>query len=368
METRLKRGEPAVRSGAPYRVAFYVYPTAFQSPGGGEIMLLKTKEYLEKAGVTVKLLDPWSDKLSSFDILHTFGSVKDCLPMIRSAKDQGILTVLSTVCWYSWSSAWGIPTTPSRRFMSLLQQAAKEIFPAFPSERRKMMLLSDLLMPNSEAEARQLVRYFRVPRDRIRVIPNAVDEHFAGAAPDLFVQKYGLRDFILTVGRIEPRKNQLNVIRALNGTGKTLVLIGDYVPQYKSYYERCRKEAGPDVHFLGPMPHESELLKSAYAACNTFLLATWLETPGLAALEAALAGAKVVITREGATREYFEDFVAYVNPASPRDIRRRTLEMFGQDRSAGLREHVRSRYSWTRTAELILEAYAGLMEARKSRT
>lgn len=223
-----------------------------------------------------------------------------------------------------------------------------------------MMRVSDLLFPNSEMEARQLERYFHVPRERIFVVPNGVDASFAEAKPDGFIEKFGIKDFVLCVGRIEPRKNQLNMIRALNGTGIPFVIVGDYVKQYPAYYEQCRKEAGKNVRFLGAFAHKSGLLASAYAACNTFLLASWLETPGLAALEAALAGAKVVITEEGSTREYFKNHATYVSPENIRDIRDKTLKSFNDSRGARLKEHIAGCYLWTHVARKILEGYQRL--------
>src|SRR5260221_73826 len=122
------------------KVAFYVYPTAFQAPGGGEVQLLKTKEYLEKEdGIEIKLLDTWTDKLSSFDLLHVFGSVKDCLPMMEIAKNIGVKIALSTICWYSWKSAWGTFGSPKDRALAIARQAAKNCFPFVSSKRKRMM-------------------------------------------------------------------------------------------------------------------------------------------------------------------------------------------------------------------------------------
>ncbi len=343
------------------RVAFFVYPTAFQSPGGGEIQLLKTKEYLEKRGVEIQFFNPWNDKLEAFDILHTFGSVKDCLDMIKTAKVLGVKTVLSTICWYSWQSAWGIYTQPDKRLQSMTHQFAKTFFPVWPSLRKSMMEVSDLLYPNSECEARQLSRYFMMPKDKIFVVPNGVDPVFETASPDPFVHEYGLKNFILCVGRIEPRKNQLNMIRALKNIKVPLVFIGDYVHQYRDYYIACRREADSNVFFLQCMPHDSNLLASAYAACNTFLLASWLETPGLAALEAGLAGAKVVITSEGATREYFANYATYVSPVGLKQIREMTLRAYESPRNNNLRDHIRRNYLWERAAEKTLEGYQRLL-------
>jgi len=339
------------------KIAFTVYPVAFQSPGGGEILLLKTKEYLEKEGVKVKLFDTWHDKLRDFDILHTFGSVKDSLRLMESARQAGIKNVLSTVCWYSWKSAWGTYPDFKTRALSLTRHAAKCWLPFLPSERKRMMQISDLLLPNSESESSQLKSFFNAPQDKIRIIPNAVDASFAEVSPDLFISRFGFRDFILIVGRIEPRKNQLNVIKALKGMPKPVIIIGDCVPGYEAYEAECRREADANTHFLGGLPHGSELLRSAYAACDTFVLATWLETPGLAALEAGLAGAKVVITEEGATKEYFQDYVHYVPPGSVSIIRSQVLRALSCVKTPALSVHIRERYLWPVAAKKNIEAY-----------
>ncbi|MDD5226949.1 MAG: glycosyltransferase, partial [Candidatus Omnitrophica bacterium] len=227
------------------KVAFYVYPTAFQNPGGGEIQLLKTQQSLRDLGLEVKLFDPWQDKLESFDILHTFGSVKEALPMMEAAKRAGVKNVLSTICWYSWRSAWGNYGPLSTRLLAVLRHAAKVFFPFIPSARKQMMDVADVLMPNSESEAGQLKRFFRIPSKKIAVIPNAADPSFLVARPELFIEKYGIRDFILCVGRIEPRKNQLGIIRALKNIMTPLVFVGDPLPDYPDYYQLCRNEAGP---------------------------------------------------------------------------------------------------------------------------
>ncbi len=339
------------------KVAFFVYPMAFQAPGGGETQLLKTKEYLEHEGVDVRFFDPWHDSLGTYNILHTFGSVKDCLNGIMVAHAMGVKTVLSTICWYSWKSAWWTYPDFQGRTVSLARQFAKSFFPFLPSMRKRMMDYSNLLFPNSQTEAEQLTRFFCVPKEKIFIVPNGVDPKFQDATPDLFIDAYGLKDFILCIGRIEPRKNQLNMIRALKGSRVPLVFIGDFVREYRSYYEACRWEAGDNVYFLGALPHDSELLASAYAACNTFLLASWLETPGLAALEAALAGAKVVITDQGATREYFQDHVTYVTPDRLDQIRRRALEAFEKPKDVRLQEHIRQNYLWKHVARKTLEGY-----------
>ncbi|MFH1800856.1 MAG: glycosyltransferase [Candidatus Omnitrophota bacterium] len=343
------------------KIAFYVYPTAFQSPGGGEVLLLKTKEYLEKEGVSVKLFDTWSDQLTDFDILHVFGSVKDALPIMEAGKRAGIKIVLSTICWYSWKSAWGMNGPFQARAATLLRHAAKVFMPFVPSARKRMMDISDVLIPNSESEAEQLRRFFAIPKEKITVILNGVDPAFENATPDFFLSKFNFGKFVLCVGRIEPRKNQLNMVRALSNTQIPFVIIGDPVKHYPHYYQQCRKEAGPNIHFLGGMPHDSVLLRSAYAACDTFLLASWLETPGLAALEAGLAGAKIVITQEGAAQEYFQNFAFYVDPGNLSDILGKTLTAVKRPKNVLLQDHIRQNFLWDRTSKIVCGVYEQLL-------
>src|SRR5207237_9013780 len=104
------------------------------------------------------------------------------------------------------------------------------------------------------------------------------------------------------------------LIRAVRRLGRRLVLIGEAAPGYRAYAQECRRAGEDQVVWLGSLDHHDPLLASAYAAARVFALPSWFETPGLAALEAALAGCAVVVTPLGCAREYFGDRVEYVRP------------------------------------------------------
>lgn len=343
------------------RVLFYSYPSAFQNPGGGEIQLLKTKEALGRKGITVKLFDQWQDRLDNFDILHIFGSVKDCIGLMQTARNKGVKIALSTIFWSTFKRAIYETRDVKTRVELCLRHLAKVLFPVFPSGRRKTMLLSDILLPNSLAEARQLRRFFALPPIKIHIVPNGVDERFKDANPKLFIDKYGFRDFVLAVGRIEPRKNQLNLIRAFNRIGKDLVIIGDPVSDYMDYYKKCRESSGKNIHFLAGLKHDDPLLKSAYAACDLFIAPGWFETPGLAALEAGLAGAKLAVTKFGCTEEYFKDMAEYFDPSSINDITRAVLSAYEKSRTEDLKNHIYQNYTWDKVACATISAYKKIL-------
>lgn len=339
------------------RAAFYSYPSAFQNPGGGEVQLIKTGEYLRKAGVEVKLFDQWKDKLEDFDILHVFGSVKDCTGLMAAARNRGVKVVLSPIFWSGLKRALREEGDILKKTGLLVRHAVKRVFPYFPSGRRETMELSDIMLPNSIMEAEQITKLFGISRRKMAVVPNGVDLRFREADAAEFIERYGKKDFILYAGRIEPRKNQLNFIRAMKGTGRTVVFAGEPVSDYTDYYEQCRKEASENTFFIGRVEHESTLLSSAYAASGIFALTSWFETPGLAALEAGLSGSKVVITEEGSTREYFGDMAFYAKPEDIFSIRASVDKAYSSDRTVELKEHILKNFTWEKVAEKTAEAY-----------
>lgn len=339
------------------KILFYSYPWAFQKMGGGEIQLLKTREGLEKAGVDVRLFDQWRDKLADYDILHIFGSVKDSAGLIDVAKKSGLKVCVSSIFW-----------TDIRRFrgelgfknktVSLTHHIMKRFFPYFPSARRKVFAMADIILPNSDSEASQIGKYFAIKKEKLFTVPNGVEERFKDAIPDEFIERYKMRDFILYVGRIEPRKNQLNFIRAMKNFKKApIVFVGESTLEHKEYYDVCLKEKTDNMIFLGPIDHESSLFVSLYGAAKVFCLTSWFETPGLAALEAAAAGKNIVITPYGSTKDYFKDLVFYARPQDLKDIFDKTSSAFEGSAGKELRHRVLSDFSWDNVAARTLEAY-----------
>jgi glycosyltransferase involved in cell wall biosynthesis len=342
------------------RVAFFVYPWATQSPGGGEILLLKTKEFLEKSGISVTLFNQWEHKLKDFDILHVFGSVKDCLGLMQAAKRAGVKVVLSPIFWSTFNRALNEYGTPLEKTQMVLKHLAKVVFPFMPSARRKMFLLADALVPNSVAESMQVIRLFGIDKRKMHVVYLGADERFTEASASEFVNKYKIEDFILSVGRIEPRKNQLNLIKALKGSGKKLVFVGNPVIGYEKYYGLCKRLAD-DAIFINRLEHSDSLLSSAYAACSVFVLQGWFETPGLVALEAGLAGAKLAVTSGGSTREYFKDYVEYFNPARASSIRKAIERALAKEKTGHLKKYLLNNFLWTNTVQENIEVYKSLL-------
>jgi len=319
--------------------------------------MLAVARALEDLGVGAQLWRPWEDRLSEADCLHLFGSLKEHLPTVRAARRRGVPVVLSTITWFDPASYWAEPRSLARRLAGSASLLARARYPRLPSWRRELYQAVNLLLPNSNAEARQLTGYFDVEPERIHVVPNGADERFATADPAPFEERVGMRDFVLVAGRIEPRKNQLGLLEALRGTGVSVVVLGDPVPGHEAYAEACRREAGVQVEFVGRLEHDDPLLASAYAACGCLALVSWYETPGLVALEAGMSGTPLVLPACGAAREYFGDDALYVKPNDPAGIRDAVSEALARRRDAALADRVRRHFSWAAAARATRDAY-----------
>jgi glycosyltransferase involved in cell wall biosynthesis len=350
----------AERSRGPmtaHSVLFHAPSHVFQAPGGGECQLVQTGRHLEDLGLRIRLFSPWTDRLDRARLLHLFGMSREGLELAREARSRGVAVVLSPICWYEPGAIAALAPSISRACGDLARWVMRRTAPRCPSWRRALLQAADAILPNSDAEARQLVRLFGVDRRRIRVVPNGVEPRLSYVSPDRFRACYGAEPFVLYVGRVEPRKNVLGLIRAVRTFGMPLVVLGESPPGHDSYALACRRAGGDAVRWLGRVDHHDPMLASAYAAARVFALPSWFETPGLAALEAALAGTAVVVTPFGCTREYFGDRVEYARPDRPGAIARAVARAWHDGPDRHLAAHVAAHFLWSNAAQCTAEVY-----------
>ncbi|HHL39840.1 MAG TPA: glycosyltransferase [Deltaproteobacteria bacterium] len=324
------------------RVIFNTYPVAFDCPGGGEIQLCSTRSAVEAAGVEVLLYDQWRPRLDDADLVHYFSVQGGSMNFCSHVKRRGLPLVISPIIWLGRD---------------------RDSYPL--GEIRDLLHLADMILPNSAAEAGLLREFFSLPEEKFTVTHNGVDRSFAAeVAPALFRERFGIEGpFVFNAANVEPRKNQLSLVRALKGTGMRLVIAGGV--RDRAYFEACMAEGGGFTAYVGRIAHEDDLLKSAYGGCELFVLPSLLETPGLSALEAAAAGARLVVTAVGSAREYFGDEAVYVDPYDVDDIRRGIGEGLARERGGALRRLVTERYTWENTAAEVVSAYEAVLGRRR---
>ena len=274
----------------------YTYPWALDVAGGGERQLKVYADNLEKYDVTCECYDMWHSRMENFQIFHCFSVMPSCIDICDYAKQKGLKLVVSPNLWIT-----------------------KETVDNYPTDQIwNMFELADKIMVNSNMEGDQMSSIFGFPRDKFKTIYNGADSDFMiPADPSIFKNKFNLvRPFILNVANIEPRKNQLAFINALRITQPDLdfVIVGEV--RDEAYAAQCKLAGGDHLKHVGSLPYASEILRSAIAGCEFFAMPSLLETPSIAAIEAASAGANILLTSIGSTQEYFGDSVTYIDPLS----------------------------------------------------
>lgn len=330
--------------------------------GGPNTQLRNTAAHLGDQGVTVKLFDSWAPfRREECDLFHIFAANIGTYHIAREIHALGIPLVVSPIVYSNHSHGF------VRRALSLqrlLARAGRGIWSDYGMTSDICSWASNVV-PNSDAELQLLRDGLGVSASKLTVIPNGVDERFAHADPSLFRKKYGVEGFILNVGHIgHGRKNVLSLIRALAGIDHPAVIIGRVIRG--EYGDACVREAARNKHILliDGLDNSSEMLASAYAACTVFVLPSMFETPGIAALEAGLAGAKIVITPHGGTREYFGEMADYVDPTSIDSIRNGIRIALQRPKNANLKDHIMREFLWQSVAAKTAAIYRKTLEGR----
>lgn len=244
--------------------------------------------------------------------------------------------------------------------LSLQELHALQPSPRFPAD--DIARHAAVLMPNGEGEAAALRRDYPYTR-AITTVPVG-SEIGAMCGPELFEQAYGERDFVLCVGRLESRKNQLMLLKALEDSPLTVVLAAggfSYQPEYEAAV-RSFKRRGKTV-ILGRI--DPQMLSSAYAACRLHVLPSWYELPGLVSLEAAARNKNIVVTRTGTTADYVGDKAFYCSPWDSDSILSAVTAAYYSPVREGIVEMAQS-YSWVTAVEKTEKVYQVVAVQRES--
>jgi glycosyltransferase involved in cell wall biosynthesis len=168
---------------------------------------------------------------------------------------------------------------------------------------------------------------------------------------------------VVYAGRLEPRKNVLNLCRAFQrseiATSHRLVLIGRMPRPCGSYSRRLKSHLdGPNIEWIGERDHADVL--GHLAEAQIAALPSYFETTGLVALEAMFAGCQVVMTQMTYGSEYFDGFVHACDPHDVGSITR-ALERAVHCPVARPPSSYFERLSWRAIAHSLQQLYEDLL-------
>jgi len=231
---------------------------------------------------------------------------------------------------------------------------------------------SSRIMTVSEASKRDILEYYNVPRTKIDVIYNGIDERFGETPPEDDVagvrERYQLNDpFVLYVGTIKPHKNLERLIEAFHLLRRSsdfeqvkLVIIGDEITKYAALRHAVhRHKLHKHVRFFGFVPQRT--LAIFYRLAAVFVFPSLYEGFGLPPLEAMASGAPVITSNVSSLPEVVGDAALLIDPLQPAEIADAIARVL-TDKT--LRDDLCRRgleraqhYSWERSIRRVHEIY-----------
>jgi glycosyltransferase involved in cell wall biosynthesis len=328
--------------------------------------------------------------LADFDIVHVFNSwppqtAIDCLALVRNAGKTAIFSpvALDLGDWaiYRQLLQHAFASRSKESVELVLEQLpelskqrhydgadADEPMEGIPGQfesLRKCCALADQLVFLSEHE-RSFLRALGAKVESGTLIHNGVPDVFGGDVdPVLFRERHGLSKYVLCVGRIEYRKNQALLAKAMECLDIPLVLIGDVGDA--GYLDHVKMLAGPNLHHFARID-DKEVLASAYAGASVFVLPSWSEGAPLAALEAGLTGVPLVLSDRSGEREYFGEHAEYVSPTDVASMRATIMRVLDRtdplDARAERALFLRKRYSEAEHVQRTVDLYRSALARR----
>jgi glycosyltransferase involved in cell wall biosynthesis len=246
------------------------------------------------------------------------------------------------------------------------------IYERFPETAGRLNVGVRLLVPLAARRSRRvltvsyaskedIVRFLRVPPDRVDVVPNGPGIAVSGEppSPTELRQRFDLGDapVVLTVAAKRPHKNLGRLLEAVGRLETDVVLV---VPGFETPFEReLQREAGRRVRFLGWV--DDPTLDGLYRAATCFVLPSLAEGFGLPVLEAMARGVPVACSRTSSLPEVAGDAALYFDPLDPDAIADAIAQLLADEKlRAQLRQAGQERaasFTWEAAAKSTLASY-----------
>lgn len=352
----------------------YILRASSQAVKGGDtIQAYKTAEALRLLNVCIdiKLCNEKNIDYSTYQLIHFFNIIRpaDILPHIKKSK---LPYVVSTI-FVDYTDYEKQDKSFKGRLLNYFGRDSKEYLKSIArmlvngeriqsfqyilwGQKKSIQYIlrkAQILLPNSETEYQRLVKAYEIKKT-YQVVCNSADTHLFNCNEESISHKDP--KMVLCVARIEGRKNQLNLIKALNNTQFDLYLIGNPAPNHLAYFNACKTEAADNIHFISEITQEQ--LADYYQKAKVHVLPSWFETTGLSSLEALFSGCNIVATKYGDTESYFKtEETFYCEPSSTSSILTAIEKAAVHRPSITNINEARARYNWQNTAIQTLEAY-----------
>ncbi len=362
------------------KILFISRATLFSNKGGDTTQLEKTAKFLREMNVDVHIkLSNETIDYTYYDLLHFFNIIRpaDIIKHIQlSGKPFVISTIYCDYDEYDKKARGGVVgflrsflSSDKLEFLKVIARYIKNgekiiswiyIFWGHKKSIQYLIKKTAMLLPNSLNEYKRLVNHYH-KENKYKIIVNGIDDDWIDKIS--INQPMQHREGVLCVAQIEGRKNQLNLIRAINELEFPLTILGKPPANFTWFAEQCKAEAKKNIIFIERIS-EKELI-ALYHKSKVHILPSWFETTGLASLEAAAMGCNIVITDKGDTHDYFGEDAFYCEPDDIESIKNAIIRAYESPVNEKLQKRVIENYTWQKAAEQTLAAYKEILSKKE---
>lgn len=233
----------------------------------------------------------------------------------------------------------------------------------------KIIKQADKIIAVSNYTKNDIINFFNIEPEKIAVIYEAASDSIEfDYQPEFLQRHYGLRQYILYVGQLQPRKNIKLLIEAYGLLPANLrdqfdlVLVGQprndqYLLEIKAQISKLRLEN--KVKLLGRIADED--LSKIYSGAKIFVYPSLLEGFGLPILEAMKCSVPVIATKSSSLPEVGGPAAVYVDPTDSHGLAQEIKQILSDEslycdfKSRGAKQI--KKFSWRKTAEETLNIY-----------
>jgi glycosyltransferase involved in cell wall biosynthesis len=348
------------------KVGVLSYPMLFQNDGGLQVQIRESIAQLRLLGVDVRLLEPVTDKLADYDIVHVFAATHGNHKLVEEARAKGCAVVVSSLLNPALVPSTGFSLRAVRLLGKAIGRLSGYTVTTTHETVRKALAGADHVVALSEWERTTASRVYGVPPGQVSVIPNAVSAHFYEADAGSFSARHAIDgQFVFCPAQISPWKNQKTLVEALAGTGITVALAGPVAEREKAYLDACMNVPGAKVRYLGKLDRTSAEFTGCFAAADAVVLPSRSESGPLVALEALAAGTPAIITsNNGLDMPVDGVCLSAVDPFDAAALRAAVLRVLAAPPDAAHCKKAVAHCSWNHVAWHIKNMYEALMRLR----
>ena len=235
---------------------------------------------------------------------------------------------------------------------------------------RECAQAADAVIAISHAAVAEVTEHYRIPAERIRVIPLGVHARWFEPPDEELVRetlaRHRLqRGYILHVGTLQPRKNLDALVSAYESlpaavrAERQLVLVGKYGWSAQALVARLERHR-QDGRVMWIDYVAADELRALYHGAGSFAYPSLAEGFGLPLLEALATGLPVIASDLPVLREIAGEHAHYVSPHRVDDIAGALARLHSDDDDARAadqrRTHART-FTWQACARRTLDVY-----------